>query len=97
LSDGIGQYQGIGPWRGRRATGFISSLTRALAARNHQETAPSEAYLYRRNYGGMPMNTAKKNEPEEPDDFHNPLWIVVGGMAWLFGVLIAIMALGGGN
>lgn len=43
------------------------------------------------------MNTAKKDEPDESSDFHNPLWIVVGGMAWLFGVLVAIMAFGGGN
>ncbi len=41
------------------------------------------------------MNTDKKDEPEEPNDVHNPLWIVVGGMAWLFGVLVAIMAFGG--
>jgi hypothetical protein len=79
------------------ARGLISSLTRARDARNHQETAPSEAYSYGRNYGDTQMNTAKKDEPQEPDDFHNPLWIVVGGMAWLFGVLIAIMAFGGGN
>ena len=29
---------------------------------------------------------------EEPNDIHNPLWVVVAGMAWLFGVMVAIMA-----
>ncbi|MEJ0035688.1 MAG: hypothetical protein WDO68_06375 [Gammaproteobacteria bacterium] len=28
---------------------------------------------------------------DEPDDL-NPLWVVIAGMAWLFGVMVAIMA-----
>ena len=42
------------------------------------------------------MKTDKeKTEEPEPNDYHNPLWIVVGGMAWLFGVLLVILAFSG--
>jgi hypothetical protein len=45
-----------------------------------------------------PSKTAPAEEPaSEPNDEHNPLWVVVIGMAWVFGVIVAIMAFTGGN
>jgi hypothetical protein len=42
-----------------------------------------------------PSEAPEPLEPLESDDLRNPLWIVVAGMAWLFGVLLVIVAFGG--